>query len=402
MSTQEGARDTETGEAHKGMDAYASLPLPGSAAGNSPLPLVYSDGLTHIVRYVNPAFCRLVGKEVEELIGRPFALAVPGEEASGCIALLGRVYHTDTTETLADHQYAPTSLPGVFWSYVAWPVHDAREHPIGVMMQVTNTSATVDAREKATLVSEALLLYGLAHHELADALHEREQAVSHNEALHLSLAEQNALTTALNDRLKRAMQETHHRVKNNLQIVSALAEIQMNGDMVPTSALQRIVSHVRTLAALHDILTQRVKDNTSTAMLDTTETFSRLLPLLQGSIGTRRIHSEIAEIMLPINNSASLSLLVSELISNAVKHGKGDISVTLRREEDRASLTVADRGRGFPDGFDPRKAANTGLELILSLARHDLRGEITFENGPEGGAQVVVTFPVLAFMDTSE
>ena len=263
------------------------------------------------------------------------------------------------------------------------------------MMQITDTSETQHTREEATSISEALLLYGLASHELADLLHEREQAVILNETLQNSLLEQHELTLELNTRLKRAMQETHHRVKNNLQIVSALAEVQMDGsDTVPTSALQRIVSHVRTLAGLHDILTQQVRENAADTALSTRISLAQVLPLLQKSIGTRRLRSDIENVMLSVNNSTSLSLLVSELVSNAVKHGKGDIAVTLQRVDDNIKLTVADEGQGFPEGFDARKAANTGLDLILNLARHDLRGEIAFENRNEGGARVVVTFPL--------
>ena len=386
MDMEEGALNTATGE---------SLPTQHYTADRSPVPMVYSDGRTSVVRYVNPAFCQLAGKAAEELIGRPFAIAVPEGKENGCLALLSRVYETSATETLADQEHAPSSGPSVYWSYVAWAIHDAQERPIGIMMQVTDTSVAVHEREKAALISEALLLYGLEYHELVDALHEREEAVSRNEEHQRSLVKQHEEITLLNTRLQRAMQETHHRVKNNLQIVSALAEIQMDGESatVPASALERIATHVRTLAALHDILTQQAKDIAGTT-LSTSVTFGRLLPLLQVNIGTRRIHSRIENIFLTIGNSSSLSLLVSELVSNAVKHGKGDITVTLSRHQDEAELTVADEGAGFPEAFDPRKAANTGLDLALSLARHDLRGEITFANRPEGGGRVVVRFPL--------
>jgi two-component sensor histidine kinase len=400
MITEEGALDIETTETDEDMTPGEFSPLHCDTTERSPLPVVYSDGLTHIVRYVNPAFCRLVGKATAELIGHPFALAVPEAEANGCIALLDRVYLTSATETLTDQEHAPSHagspLPGVYWSYVAWAVYDAQERTVGVMMQVTDTSAARYDHEKAVSISGALLLYGLASHEFSDVLREREEAVTLNETLQHSLIEQNMLTLELNTRLQRAMQETHHRVKNNLQIVSALAEVQMDdkSDTVPTSALQRIVSHVRTLAGLHDILTQQIRDNAAATALSTRVSLGQLLPLLQNSIGTRHLSNEIENVMLSINNSTSISLLVSELVSNAVKHGKGDIAVTLRRADDNVQLTVADAGEGFPEGFDPRKAANTGLDLILSLARHDLRGSIAFENRNEGGAQVVVTFPV--------
>ena len=62
-------------------------------------------------------------------------------------------------------------------------------------------------------------------------------------------------------------------------------------------------------------------------------------------------------------------------------------------EENHIAVTVCDDGPGFPAGFDARAAANTGLELILSLVEWDLAGQIEFANQPDGGAQVTLTLP---------
>ena len=64
--------------------------------------------------------------------------------------------------------------------------------------------------------------------------------------------------------------------------------------------------------------------------------------------------------------------------------------------DDTVCLEICDEGPGFPPGFDSRTAANTGLELIDSTARWDLRGELSYENRDRGGGRVIVTFPVKA------
>ena len=87
-------------------------------------------------------------------------------------------------------------------------------------------------------------------------------------------------------------------------------------------------------------------------------------------------------------------MIVNELVSNAVKHGKGDIEVTLRHADKRATLEVCDDGPGFAPDFVAETAANTGLELIENIARYDLRGETMYENRKEGGARITVIFPV--------
>src|SRR5687768_2912124 len=71
----------------------------------SPQPVVAVGGPTHVVRYFNPAFARLAGKTPDELIGRPFAAAVPEGDANGCLALLDRVFRTGIPEDLAEQEH---------------------------------------------------------------------------------------------------------------------------------------------------------------------------------------------------------------------------------------------------------------------------------------------------------
>lgn len=199
----------------------------------------------------------------------------------------------------------------------------------------------------------------------------------------------------LNRRLRRSVQETHHRVKNNLQVIGALAELQIEeGDMVPVAALARIGQHTRSLAAIHDLLTFESKVNIEAEHISVSAAMDKLMPLLQSTVGGRQIRYQIEDFRLSVREGASLALLVSELVSNAIKHGKMGTEITLTTTDNIARLEVCDDGPGFPPDFDWRAAANTGLGLIDSTGRHDLRGTITYENRPEGGAKVVVVFPI--------
>ncbi len=200
----------------------------------------------------------------------------------------------------------------------------------------------------------------------------------------------------LNVRLKRSMQETHHRVKNNLQIVSALVEIQMDetDTLVPVAALVRIGQHARALAAIHDLLTQEARAGAQTDTISTQAALSKLLLLIEQTLGGRRIRYHLHDVSLHVQTVASLALLASELVSNAVKHSQGEIEVIFTANGNMARLEVHDDGPGFPVGFDWRKAANTGLNLIDTTGRYELRGAVSYENRPEGGARVIVTFPL--------
>ena len=84
----------------------------------SPVPMAEVEGVGHVMRYVNPAFCRLVGKSKEELIGKPFADTV--QEGDACLALLDRVSRTGEAETHTESVH-PEPHPA-YWSYAIWPV----------------------------------------------------------------------------------------------------------------------------------------------------------------------------------------------------------------------------------------------------------------------------------------
>jgi PAS domain S-box-containing protein len=200
----------------------------------------------------------------------------------------------------------------------------------------------------------------------------------------------------LNTRLRRAMTETHHRVKNNLQIISAMIDMQlMDGiETIPAAEFKRLSTHVRTLAAVHDILTQESKDEGSRQIISLTHILEKLLPVHQQTAPYCRIIARIEDVALPGRQGTSLALVVNELISNAIKHGKELVELVVAREDDHVNVTVCDDGPGFSTGFDVRTAANTGLELVDNLVRLDLGGQVLFANQPQGGAQVTLILPL--------
>ncbi len=201
----------------------------------------------------------------------------------------------------------------------------------------------------------------------------------------------------LNERLRRSMSETHHRVKNNLQVITALVSLQtmQHEEVVPVSELRRLNQHIQALATLHDLLTEQAKKDGSTDDLSVQAVMAKLQPILEATIGERRIRFHVEDARLPIRQGTTLAVLVNELVANAYKHGEGDIDVSFRVRGEHALLQVDDRGAGFPEGFDPVAAANTGLDLIESLSRYDLQGTTCYENRLDGGASVIVDFPLV-------
>jgi PAS domain S-box-containing protein len=135
--------------------------LCGPIAESSPLPMAALEGAGHIIRYVNPAFCLIAGKPREQLIGNPFREVVPADDE--CLSLLARVYRTAQSET---HIEGPSAPHRVYWSYAMWPILAADDRPVGVILQVTETTL---AHEGTAVMNQALMLGSVRQHELTEA-----------------------------------------------------------------------------------------------------------------------------------------------------------------------------------------------------------------------------------------
>ena len=127
----------------------------------APLPIVEVQGSAHIVSHVNSAFCRLLGKSREDLLGKSFADIVHGGDK--CMPILDRVYQTGEAATVA--QEDDSDPASTVWLYAMWPALDANEQPVGVIIQLAKTA---NLRQDAAAVNEALLIAGLRQHELTD------------------------------------------------------------------------------------------------------------------------------------------------------------------------------------------------------------------------------------------
>lgn len=210
------------------------------------------------------------------------------------------------------------------------------------------------------------------------------------------LEEKNREIESLNQRLRQSITETHHRVKNNLQLISALIDMQRGADTetVPMSEFVRLGANVRALGVIHDVLTLESKTDSQEETLSVKTVLEKLLAMLQQTVG-RGYHFtySIGDLKLPGRKVTSLALITNELFSNALKHGRGSVEITFSVHDDLARLEVCDNGPGFAADFDATTAANTGLTLIETMTQYDLGGEVYYKNRPEGGARIVVQIP---------
>jgi PAS domain S-box-containing protein len=197
---------------------------------------------------------------------------------------------------------------------------------------------------------------------------------------------------ALNDRLRHAMRETHHRVKNNLQVIAAMVDMRLmdGGENVPAAEVKRLATVTTTLATVHDLLTHEASGDSAATTVSAKAVIAELAPMLQSTALGRTLEFDTEDMRLPSKQATSLAIVICELVANAVKHGRGRIRVEFHQEGAGGLLRVTDDGNGFRETFDISRSAGTGLDLVQHLSRLDLGGDIRCFNLDSGGACVAV------------
>lgn len=205
-------------------------------------------------------------------------------------------------------------------------------------------------------------------------------------ALRASLAEKDAL-----------LKEVHHRVKNNLQIVTSLLRLEASRHANPeTKAVLGDMQHrLVSMAMVHELLYR----SGNVAQVELSAYLESVTRHLFGSLAPpgRRValHTALEPARVEVDQAVPCGLLVNELLSNSLKHGfademSGEVRVTLAwQHASSLQLAVRDSGVGLPDAVRRRQFDSLGLQLVSDLARQ-LRGTLDVGSGP--GASFTLTF----------
>ena len=206
-----------------------------------------------------------------------------------------------------------------------------------------------------------------------------------------------ALRTSLEEKTA-LLQEVHHRVKNNLQIVSSLLNLQAGQEksLPVLAALRDTQNRIRSMAMLHEMLYR----SESLARVNFAAYLESLCAHLLRALGVDpnrvRLDCHAAAVELGLDQAVPCGLIINELVSNALEHAfpegrAGRIAVELHRDsDDRLALTVADDGVGLPASLDFSQTSTLGLQLVRILTTQ-LQGTLGVERGQ--GASFQVTFP---------
>jgi len=272
---------------------------------------------------------------------------------------------------------------GSRYQTIGWCAQDSREFPVEVAVTVASTSdepiVTGFVRDiSAQQAAEA------ARQEASEKL---EHTVATRTAeLQSSLRAKDLL-----------LRELHHRVKNNLQVMSSLLNLQIIAE--PSERTRRRLidnqSRIQSMALVHQLLYQSME----VAHVDFGEYLQELIQRLAAAYGEVAEHVftdvEVQHVQLDIDRAILCGMLVNELVTNALTHAfpggrAGTVRVRFAQQEASLAISVTDDGVGVPGALDLATPKTFGLQIIVTLARQ-LGGEIEQLPGP--GISICVRFP---------
>lgn len=372
----------------------------------SPMASVAVEGEAHVVRYVNPAFCRLSGTARSVLIGQPFTEVVPEGKANGCRAMLDRVYRTGTPENLAEQEHRQNSP--AYWSYVMWVILGADEHPAGVMIQVSDVTEISIFRMRSIEMNREVVLSSIRRHELVES------------------------PDGLNTRPRDAIRQKD-------QFMAVLSH-ELRTPLAPILTAVDLLRRVPRLDTDTHALIEMIGRNTSLEarliddLLDTTRIEQGRMTLERGLIDLEVVLTQAAEVCRSDMEAGKVALTVDSaggpffvhadpvrlqqvfwnLLRNAIMFSRagGEVLIRCRREDDASVvIEVSDGGVGIDAGllpslFTPFRQGDEdqvrefgGLGLGLSICKTIVEphgGTIAAKSDGRGkGATFTVGMPLL-------
>jgi two-component sensor histidine kinase len=273
-----------------------------------------------------------------------------------------------------------------------------------IKLEKSNRELQEMLKLRSDLEEDLVLYHEQLEREINDRVMQRMAATAHSTLMeataHIGL--QGKKTKELQDALKdkeTLLKEVHHRVKNNLQIISSLLSLQMNtiDDMKVMNIFRDSVNRIRSMALVHEKLYQ----SSDISKLDVGDYFNDLAADILQSYELRsyegaRITLDIGVDTLDIDLMIPCGLVVCELVSNAIKHAfpdhrKGELHIGFNHtQEGKFLLVVSDNGVGMPEDSAIKEKRSLGWQLVQDLVKRKLHGTIEVDRNK--GTKFTITF----------
>jgi len=198
------------------------------------------------------------------------------------------------------------------------------------------------------------------------------------------------------------LQESHHRIKNNLQSIISLISIQkdfLSKDVDYESViniLNDIKSRIKSIAAIHDLLS---KDKMGRSIINIKEIINKVLnfaayPSLNSKIVIKK---DLEDIFIPYSKATTIVLIINELVANCYEHAfseqdYGEIKISCKKKNENIYLIIEDDGKGMPDNFDIKSSSTLGLSIVYSIINNEFNGTLGFAS-KEKGTKIEVEIP---------
>ena len=181
------------------------------------------------------------------------------------------------------------------------------------------------------------------------------------------------------------LKEVHHRVKNNLQIISSILNLQSTSvsDKQTLDLLKNSQDRIRSMSLIHELLYQ-TKDFSTINFLEYIRSISTNLFQSYNQNKNIDLVLELQPVALDLDLAIPCGLIINELITNSLKYafeitGSGEVKIILSQLGDEVLLTIEDNGKGFPTTIDFRDTESLGMQLVVSLV-DQIDGEIKLES----------------------
>ena len=288
----------------------------------------------------------------------------------------GRIF---TRQEVVEHGYSPVLREADVRSALVVPLI-SRNELIGALSLTRHGANAVE--------------FTPANLELMEAFASRAAVAIDNAQLLKDLGRKNNLLQLL-------IEEAHHRIKNNLQMISGLLQLEADTAQVGPTAefLRTAITRIQAIAQVHNLLSEEMPEKVDIQTLIAT-IIHTLVSSASGTNGAPEVVVEVEHLWLGADQAVPLALIVNELVSNSFLHGCPSagqplrVQIQCRQQDDHMQLVVADNGGGFDNCKDWREFEGQGMNIVAQLAQVNLRGDLQIHSR-DGGVRAELRFEVV-------
>ena len=352
-----------------------------------------ADIKTNFFRKINPSFGKTLGYSDEELLAKPFIDFIHPDDKAPTLDVIVKKLSQGIPVINFENRYR---CKDGSYKWLMWTSKPIPEQGItySIARDVTDEKHAEEELKKhrnqlEEMVTERTFELIETNEQLKQEIAERKHA---DEQVKASLREKEIL-----------LQEIHHRVKNNLQVIISLLRLQSRGikDRDILTMFQESQDRINSMALVHekiyysnDLANIRLRDYVRDMANDLFKSYNL-------SSGNIEFKMEIEDIPIAIDTSIPCGLIINELLSNSLKHAfpenrKGEIKIEIRStKENEIEIVYSDNGIGLPESFDFRKSTGFGFRMIVDLVEYKLMGNI--KQIQDGGTIFQVRFKEIKY-----